>query len=926
MKKLQVVSILILGILVICAATMGMASLHLANTYYVSNAANNGYALGSDSNDGLSRATPFLTIAKACSVSSSNGDLITVNPSGASYDENSGGLGHGLQLGPNGVTIQADPAVGQNATVTGLGSDRVVNLLATTNPQTLSGLTLDGSGIHQGITPHGSQLVLNQCIFQNIPSGSYAISAPTTNWSWTLNKCVVLSSVTDAFNIGVSTTSGLTYKGCVSSNSGKLIVGGGNATNVGSVLITTADDGTRNLVQGPNATFAYLSSGGAISNLVIEGTDLLGLRNGWFSDPTAGGSGISTYGTIRIDNNTINGSYSNSVPFHFSNIVCSSCEVYANTSSATGFLSITAELASNVSIHDNNITNIPSSTFDPIAVGPVGNGCSITNNFVSDQSTQETHAVLLGSDGPLVDSANIGASGSQELGDSSANTRIYQPFQTSSNTQPARSSTELGVSITLSTIGNPIGTLTAKIVRDNSGTPGPDVEISSTTLSATTISSNPTLYFFELPGHGTRTTNSTYGIELTYTGAPDPSNCIVLSTNSNPTIGSYSTSQDGTSWTTSSGKSILFRILTGCFAARSSQITGNTINMPVSGAPTNHGLICGCIENPLVTNNLVLGGGPTMPLKECYGGQWYDNLVWTSTGTQYPVTIKSSTNCTIAQCVGITTSPTAVSCVILETDQDLGANSILCSNNTIRNNIFIANPTAGNSYIYNATGMGTGNTIDNNCVFNGPHTQIAYPFGGTWASWQNAGYDIHSINRDPILRNEASPNRPQDFIPGAASPAANIGADMRSVVKTDFEGQPFSAQPWVGAFSPENWALQVRAATGETVYAVLRETGGTRVWNNKNKIWEQYSSANLQDYVLTGTPESTASKLYRMSFPPAVGPGTFCVDYRILASTSPSESDSVITDPLCSFVVCWNGHSVLNIIDALHGVARGNGS
>jgi len=91
--------------------------------YYVSNVASNGFVVGNDSNDGLTKATAFLTFGKA-NASAANGDTIYFNDGTyLSSDGASGGTSHTLTKA---VAIISETALGAKFTASGVGAGSTV--------------------------------------------------------------------------------------------------------------------------------------------------------------------------------------------------------------------------------------------------------------------------------------------------------------------------------------------------------------------------------------------------------------------------------------------------------------------------------------------------------------------------------------------------------------------------------------------------------------------------------------------------------------------------------------------------------------------------------------------------------------------------------------------------------------------------------
>lgn len=117
-------------------------------TYYVSKSTDNGYAVGSDVNDGLTKSTPKLTVSAAITVAAASGDTIVVNS----------GVYSGTELGANGyvlltkaLTIQAE--VRRTVTFRTTSASGVYRCQGPAGgTQTISGIILDGA--QSSVTPN----------------------------------------------------------------------------------------------------------------------------------------------------------------------------------------------------------------------------------------------------------------------------------------------------------------------------------------------------------------------------------------------------------------------------------------------------------------------------------------------------------------------------------------------------------------------------------------------------------------------------------------------------------------------------------------------------------------------------------------------------------------------------------------------------
>jgi len=191
-------------------------------TYYVSNAATNGYVVGNDANDGLDPSTPWLTVAKAINNSSSlvGGDIVIINS--GTYNETSGASG--LQITKdwrsNPVTIKSHTGVAADVIIAPTGSTstafRVYNS-STCGGYHFQDVTLQAGGV-VGTTKTHTQLLqffngtvsgysFTRCTFQVLAGNSSALVAMQTS-SITAIALSSLSFVDCVFDLrGTSSTS-----------------------------------------------------------------------------------------------------------------------------------------------------------------------------------------------------------------------------------------------------------------------------------------------------------------------------------------------------------------------------------------------------------------------------------------------------------------------------------------------------------------------------------------------------------------------------------------------------------------------------------------------------------------------------------------------------------------------------------------------
>lgn len=778
-------------------------------TYYVSNAVSNGYVLGSDSNSGLSKSLPFLTWAHAYSVATGSGDSVTGNPSGTTYVETAI-----ISPSGNAMTMQADQTVGGQCVINSTGLSTQFNS-AGSGAMAINNITWDGNGITgggNGIKPHANPITFTGCVWQNYGAGIYTINTSSANWQITAIKCTWAATVADGIVVSGGSTSGLSVQGCTINNSDKFLNPNDTSHTTAYITITKASDGTRTTVSNSTLLFAAIPSGQTITALTIDHTDLNCAR-GWYNDPTLGGTGTTTYGSVAINNCTATGTAWTTQVLHFNNASCPSWSIHDNNFTCNGGIWIASELASGGSVYNNTITLNAGATNDGIVVQS-GANWSVHDNTITQLSTVAIHGIMFGNDGPNIDSTNTTATTTQAIGSLATNQYASVGFTTSALTKSNRSSYLQGITITLSAQGTGgAGTLSFKVFATSGGSPtGSAIETSPTTVVCNTVPGTATTYFIELTNHAAYTANTVYALQA-YNSANNATNYVLLAVNATTSGGIVSTSVDGSTWVTTSTAGI-YTVWTGFYAMSGCSIYGNTVNAPyVNGTADNHCIITGCTPYVSIYKNQVYNGegGPGIGFKDCHGGYAYANLIVTNPSSASNVSglggfwNKGSANVYIDQNVYAYSGPGSFSASAMSYVQDptIGTVSPKCSNSSFSNNIVWYSPFTSGGYVFNPAWVGSGVTQNGNTIY---FTANAVPSSSyaTWLLWQGAGYDTTSTNADPLLPGETSAfTTVSSFIPPTTSPAKGAGVNANGVIAAvaDFNSVLFGLTPDSGAFN-----------------------------------------------------------------------------------------------------------------------------
>lgn len=769
-------------------------------TYYVSNAALNGYTLGIDTNNGTSKVTPFLTIAKAVSVMST-GDICTVNPTSTTtatannpYVESSGS---GYLNIPSGIklTIQTDPNYPSTyAVIQSTVSSRIINLTGDTNTTMgyFIGLVFDFRNVASqlGITPH-------------------------TTYNWTVQQCTVVNGATSAFfwyAIGTpgSANANVTLDRIVQ-----------HSTYTGSIM-DNKQLGTVNVLGG-----SYLYAGSSISWFYhgVTGGTVGNINFGLASDGTApsfAGNGVfctcaGTFGAVIVDsivaNNIQRGLY-----FSQADATCQTttppiirnCIYTLGTNSTYGIYATPNELVACPEIYDNIITQTStSSTVDPLAVVNGFGAAFVYNNTVTNNGMD--HTVIVGLDGWQSEQTNATPTTQRNLGDVSGNTYVDQ-FLTTTAQASSHSSYLAAFVANMYKNGSPTGNITCAAYTDNAGVPGTLIETSTTVFPATSLTGSQQGIQFVFSNHTYVAPGTKVHFVLYYTGTINGTDYIKLEENTTVTAGSILYSANGSSWTADTSHALTFTYFTGPYSIVDSKIYGNTL---ISSNNDDELHMC-CMMSTTrgqIYKNLILGGSIGTIFKLCGGTSpsnqalSYDNLFYTnyqsSGGGLYA---KASEYVSYYNNVVVQNGISSGGPVKIESDSNAGvANNLLCDHVTFENNIIVNNITTSNTPFYdivlNGLGQGPTNMTYNGNVLWSTTSQPISSSYATFSLWQAAGNDVNSVYANPLLANETSPSSAASFLPASNSPAKAIGIYQNGLVPSDYIGNPFYLTPDAGAYS-----------------------------------------------------------------------------------------------------------------------------
>lgn len=803
-------------------------------TWYVSNLAANGYALGVDTNNGTSKSTPFLDNCKAVA-SASNGDTIIDNPTTTGsyrsanhpYSENCSAAGY-LQMGALVATLEGDPSyvstytnnTGNYAVIQGegIGEGRVINYNTSGAGSVLQNIVVDGQGVSFGsgaaITLHTqSGITLNNALVVNIVAGEESFSLGTGSG----NTVTMIDDSIDASNVG--TTFAIIQQGT-------LTIQGGNYTSTAAsqkiyqvpsgsstVSISAAKDSNGSqIIMAGSEDFLYLSSSsGSVSSITLAGFN----NNNIIHLINMQGSTLS--GPVNINNFTMvlgSNSTSNSWLQNFNQ----------NTTGAAA-----------VTIHDGTISDISSYAGDDVGIYNASNAY-VYNLKITHAGTG--HTILIGSDGFISNETNTATTtGGQNLADTTADTFVDQFITTAAagaNTYAGR------IVFELKKTGTPTGNITLSIYADNAGNPGTLVEASNTTLPAASLTTGYLPYEFNFALRSNLTVSTKYHFVITSTIAISASNFVTIAENTTTTQGSILTSILGTTiWVANTSNALMYYYQTGPYEITAPVAFGNIYSCTNTTAEV-HGIIIAATQAGTINNNVSYGCGIGDIFKLTQGTSSnpaliYDNINYTTNpymnGLLY---VKSGAYVDVFNneyvTVGTAGGTLLGSSVVIGPDNNTAYFPSTAQQNatppdhiTFENNIVIANLTSA-LYLYNIGGNAlngtcTNCTINYNDVFAAGSAnwgEVGSTTYTTFANWQTSNFDANSIGTDPLLTNESTTSSVAGFVPTSSSPVEAAGISTGGVVKNDYYGNLFLPVPDIGAFSISNSSFSSGGSGGSS--------------------------------------------------------------------------------------------------------------
>ena len=809
----------------------------MANTWYVSNTASNGYALGVDqSANGTSKSTPLLSINYCIVNKLSSGDTIIINPSTAPasnpYVENSGS-GY-LQWPGFACTIMADAtamATYGNVIIQPVANTtRATNWNNATGTINVTGITIDGKSgnTNSSISMHtqAGTLTFSQCNFRN--SANTAVPSGTgTNGNIIFDRCVFESTVNVGLDCG-GTWTNYFIEGCTFNCVNNAVVCSATPSITYFHMTLGADSvtpTTLNIGTGASGGSIYFVTTGTITKLEMDNT----VVNNYGAIYIPHGT-IITSSHVFIHNNSCPGTVASPINLTQSaffsvtgDLICSDVQIYGNTGVGNAVMVlIQAVQSSNVQMPPsgkagNTYTGVNADAYGIVLTGTglvVGPG----NNWTALGTAP--NIACIGTDGNYFNVVNnVSQTGFQPLGSTLNNVLLSQQFVTAAAGSTGYSPWLANVVIAMKANNSPTGNLTAYLYAASGGVPtGSALDTSVDTIAASTLTSSLLNYQFNFHGKYQMSPSTNYCIVLGTSQTFSATNYVNVATNTAYTgTGVLATSPAVQSWTTTS-VSMSFQVQTGCFGISGYVVSGDTYTGAVTSGSSVEGLILASVAGGTVKNNLIYGGTIGLGTKNVIGSSTtssavliYDNLIQ-AVGSLHGLQNKGSYG---VFCYNNTVvyNPQGSGAGAYSMGSANGSSPAVINppwNNyiTLENNIFVVPSQPVANVVFQLNGafnanpqIGNANFTSNyNVIYGGTNTTISDQYA-TWSLYQAAGYDTNSVNADPLLSNESNPTTALGFVPASTSPAKGIGINTNGIASSDYFGTNFAITPDAGAVS-----------------------------------------------------------------------------------------------------------------------------
>lgn len=239
-------------------------------TYYVSNAASNGYVVGNDANDGLGKSTPWLTVMKA-HTAAATGDTVYLNA--GTYLSSDGASGGTSFAFTKGIAWISETALGAvlTATATGAGSAVVTINLGASVSMSMTDIDVDATStqhrcLSRGNAQAGNVITLTRCRWKS--ALNIAVREPSgVQAKWVITDCIAIMSPTQTGSAVFDAAAGTVIDVTISGLAITFVSSAGSATSDFGLNIRSTTGRTSAAVSITGVTGSITSSAVAASQV-----------------------------------------------------------------------------------------------------------------------------------------------------------------------------------------------------------------------------------------------------------------------------------------------------------------------------------------------------------------------------------------------------------------------------------------------------------------------------------------------------------------------------------------------------------------------------------------------------------------------------------------------------------------------------------
>jgi hypothetical protein len=826
--------------------------------YYVNNLAGaNGWGTGNDSNDGLSIASPKLTIVGAQSAATT-GDSIYINPTGTSYAETSGS---GYLNITKAITIRTSPAeltsTGTNAVITWSTTGRVINVQSANVSIRNISIDAQGAAANSIIVSAVASTLISGVTFLNVAANRYGIGLNSAGaQDTTIDKCRMTAAggnnaLAGLVSQGAIGASGyITVSGCTVDGVFALLYGVSGST--GRIYISKSSDGTNNTVN--NCRFGVSTAYGSSTHADVQITSLVCTN---MTDANGfgiydGGDHATTISNLVITGFTYTGNQQKAISLRAG---ITAWDIYGNTGNVSGacrFIEVLNEAIGAGKFRSNTVTGT-SMTGDLVAFPGTGSGLVIDSNVLTSDNPS-SHIILVGVDGQRASVVNSAtATGQQNIGSASGNKYVYVKFTSPDNTQATNYRRVSSVMVSLRKVGSPSGTIIAKLYGDTAGAPGTLLATSSATLSASTLATTAKYWEFTFDTFPNMGFSTDLYVRLE-SSTTDGSNYVQVDYNA--TVGStdgtmkgIATSADGTTWSTDGTKSLLASVQTVNRLCVNPTITNNQVTNTNASATNPHCIFVGGTNGATILSNRVFSVGAALGIitklvdgrtNPCVVGVNLVDISGTGTGDAQAYRMKGGWSNRFLHNVAVARGQKSVAMYLGSDVYSSGTyngalNAQVADAPYIANNIFYGDHTSGQAtFIYTVDSAIGANSVTNiternNIVYLGSNTSfMSNGLSGsqvtqTLATWQGLGYGANDVSGNPGFT-LYPPVQFGDAVPTLGAASAG-GVNVAAYLSTDALGSPFAVTPDIGLRSLAAASSESAVSPTTTFMPLVRQYG-----------------------------------------------------------------------------------------------------